>query len=67
MSKPSSKELADAYGVLVRAGAITPQMDDEVLLRGLMELPAASDAVSTAWGADGGVRRPITIAVPDAA
>ncbi len=59
---PDNKAVADAYGVLARAGAITPQMDDEVLLRGLMDLPDAGAAVKKAWTEDGGVRRPITIA-----
>lgn len=58
--------MADAYGVLVRAGAITPQWDDEVLLRGVMDLPDAGAAVKKAWSDDGGVRRAITIANAEA-
>jgi hypothetical protein len=48
--------------VLVRAGALTPQFEDEVLLRGLMVLPDAGQEIKQAWIEDGGVRRPITIA-----
>lgn len=61
----SNKELADAYGVLVRAGAITPQLPDEEKLRAALQLPVASKDVKRAWNEDGGVRRPITIASAD--
>ena len=55
------KQKADAYGVAVRAGAITPQDEDEDLFREEMGLPAVSNEVKSAWEEDGGVRRPITL------
>lgn len=61
------KTLADAYGICVRAGVVTPQLADEKALRLRLGLPAASDDVHRAWAEDGGVRRPITIAENDAA
>ncbi len=57
----SIKSKFDAYGVGVRAGAITPQLDDELSLREEAGLPPASDAVKTAWKEDQGFRRPITL------
>ena len=51
----------DAYGVAVRAGAITPSIDDEVTFRDQGGLPSMSDAVKGAWSEDKGFRRPITI------
>lgn len=53
----------DATGVGVRAGVITPSQADEGYFRQKLGLPAASPAVSGAWSEDGGVRRPITLAV----
>ena len=54
------KAAADAYGVAVRAGAITPQLEDEEHLRRSGELPPMSGAALAAWRAEQ-VRRPITI------
>jgi hypothetical protein len=51
----------DAYGVAVRAGAITPQTNDETAFRTEAGLPVMSDNVQEAWIDDGGVRRPITL------
>ena len=51
----------DAYGVAVRAGAITPQFEDEASMREEAGLPAPSDAVRRAWTDDEGYRRPITL------
>lgn len=59
----SLKEIVDAYGAGVRAGAITPTLDDEKYLRQLAELPDPTKAVEDAWSKDGGVRRPITLKV----
>ncbi len=55
------KSLLDGYGVGVRAGAITPQFDDEKALRAKLGLPAPGADVSRTWAEDGGVRRPITL------
>lgn len=51
----------DAYGVAVRAGAITPQPDDEKQFRQRARLPGMSGAVSNDWKKDKGARRPITL------
>jgi hypothetical protein len=60
----SLKSKFDSYGVAVRAGAITPQTDDERRFRKEAGLPTMSPAVNGAWGEDGGVRRPITLQTP---
>ena len=51
----------DAYGVAVRAGAITPQIEDEEELRKEAGLPPMTEPVKRAWGEDEGYRRPITL------
>jgi HK97 family phage portal protein len=56
----------DAYGVGVRAGAITPQTDDEEQFRQLVGLPGLSEDAKKAWADDKGVRRPITLRDPNA-
>lgn len=58
----SVKEDMDAYGVGVRAGAITPQTDDENHFRQKLNLPSMSPSAVDAWQKDKGVRRPITLA-----
>lgn len=55
------KAEADAYGVAVRAGVVTPQTDDEAAFRTKLALPAMSADAKRAWGDDKGVRRPITL------
>ena len=55
----------DAYGVAVRAGAITPQQADEQQLRSEAGLPEITPDVQEAWQSDGGWRRPLTIASGD--
>lgn len=51
----------DAYGVGVRAGAITPQREDEDFYRKKLGIPKITKPVSDAWVDDGGARRPITL------
>jgi hypothetical protein len=51
----------DAYGVAVRAGAITPAEVDEDAFRKEAGLPTMSPAVRGAWKEDKGYRRPITL------
>lgn len=51
----------DAYGVAVRAGAITPSDTDEELFRQEAGLPPMTTAVKGAWKEDKGFRRPITL------
>ncbi len=60
MSEVKSK--FDAYGVAVRAGAITPAIEDEETFRTEAGLPAMPKAVRGAWADDKGFRRPITLA-----
>lgn len=55
------KSKYDAYGVGVRAGALTPQTIDEDSFRAESGLPKMGDAAKQAWVDDGGVRRPITL------
>jgi len=59
------KAAADAYGVSVRAGALTPQESDEVHFRKVLRLPDEEDVVKKAWKDDGGARRPITLKAQD--
>uniref|UniRef100_A0A6M3IJ20 Putative portal protein n=1 Tax=viral metagenome TaxID=1070528 RepID=A0A6M3IJ20_9ZZZZ len=49
------------YGIGVRAGAMTPQPEDEDYFRDSMGLPPANEQVKEAWAQEG-VRRPITLA-----
>lgn len=51
----------DAYGVGVRAGALTPNDEDENNFRQRLNLPPANENVKKAWSEDEGVRRPITL------
>lgn len=60
------KQKMDAFGVGVRAGALTPQIEDEITFRSEANLPTMSNAVKTAWRKDGNVRRPITLQTGDA-
>lgn len=55
---------ADAYGVAVRAGAITPTPEDENAFRVKLGLPAMTADAMAAWKKDGNVHRPITITPP---
>lgn len=56
---------ANAYGVGVRAGALTPQTDDEEDFRKALALPGMSADAKRAWDEDKGVRRPITLVSSD--
>lgn len=58
------KAEADAYGVAVRAGVVTPQTDDEDAFRTRLSLPSMSADAKRAWAEDKGVRRPITLLPP---
>ena len=55
------KQIMDAYGVGVRAGCITPNVEDEKFIRTKVQLPAPSKDVQAAWKTDGGARKPITL------
>lgn len=54
--------LVNAYGVAVRAGSITPCVEDEVYFRDLFGLPKMSAAIKSEWSKTDGVRKPITLA-----
>ena len=55
------KSLLDAYGIAVRAGAITPCQEDESAFREMMGLPEMPAAVAMYWAESKGVRKPITL------
>lgn len=54
-------KLLDAYGVGVRAGVITPCLEDEEEFRAAMGLGPCSADVVADWKKGKGVRRPITL------
>lgn len=58
----SLREFAETYGVAVRAGLITPNVDDERAARLMFGLPAPNESVIAEWARTNGVRAPITIA-----
>ena len=60
----SSESLTDSmnnYGVAVRAGAVTPQSQDEIYFRQRLSIPDMSNEVSESWDEGGNIRRPITL------
>ena len=60
-----AKQKMEAYGIGVRAGAITPQLSDEESFRAEAGLPPLSEDVKQAWTEDKGIRRPITLRDPN--
>jgi len=56
------KTLTDIYGIGVRSGLVTPQIDDEVYFRKLAELPEMSEDVVEDWAKTDNVRKPVTLA-----
>lgn len=59
------KTQADAYGIAVRAGVITPNVDDEKFFRTQLGLPSVNKAVKQSWKKTDGVRQPITLQSED--
>lgn len=57
-------DMIDDYGIAVRAGLITPQLEDEIAMRKALGLPDVSDAVRETWNAIGGTKTPITLSKP---
>lgn len=57
-----AKGTADTYGVLVRAGSVTPQVTDEEYFRKVFGMSEMSSEVRDLWRSSGGFRRPITLA-----
>ena len=58
------KDLIDAYGVGVRAGLLTPCLEDENAFRKMLGLNAAPPSVVQAWDDQGGIRIPVTLQKP---
>jgi hypothetical protein len=58
------KDLIDAYGVGVRAGLLTPCLQDENAFRQMLGLDSAPQEVEQAWQDQGGIRIPITLQKP---
>lgn len=54
-------KFAEAYGVAVRAGCITPNIEDEKAVRKMFGLPEPSADVISQWAKSDGVRLPITL------
>jgi hypothetical protein len=61
LTTDDTKAEIDAYGIAVRAGAVTPQIEDETAIREKMKLPKPGAGVKAAWAEDGGARKPITL------
>lgn len=61
------KRKFDAYGVGVRAGTITPQVEDEVSARAELGIPEMSNDAVGLWEDQGNVRQPITLQSGDEA
>lgn len=51
----------NAYGIAVRSGFVTPQIEDEEALRQSLKLPGLSAAARSLWTAQGNVRQPVTL------
>jgi hypothetical protein len=51
----------NAYGIAVRSGFVTPQIEDEEALRRDLKLPGLSPAARALWEAQGLVRQPVTL------
>ena len=61
---PDLKSQIDAFGIAVRAGAVTPTPDDEAHFRKLAGLPDLRSEGVEAWQEEGNIRRPITLTQP---
>lgn len=68
IKSPSEKliNLLEAYGIAVRAGAITPCLQDENQFRKLMGLETAPAEVVADWTETKGVRKPVTLQADNA-
>lgn len=61
MKPEAMKIFAEAYGIAVRAGCITPNLEDEKAIRLMFGLPEPSRDVVAEWDRTNGVRLPITL------
>ena len=68
VKSPSEKliDLLEAYGIAVRAGVITPCLQDENQFRKLMGLETAPAEVVADWTETKGVRKPVTLQADNA-
>ena len=68
VKSPSEKliNLLEAYGIAVRAGVITPCLQDENQFRKLMGLETAPAEVVADWTETKGVRKPVTLQADNA-
>lgn len=55
------RTLLDSYGVGVRAGVLTPCLEDEQWFRKLIGLDPASAQVVADWAKTNGIRKPNTL------
>lgn len=58
---------AEAYGIAVRSGVMTPNIEDEKAVRAMFGLPEVSADVVSEWARTNGVRTPITLSQSDTA
>lgn len=58
------RDRIETYGTAVRAGVVTPQVEDEEAVRAAAGLPPMSEPVREAWERDQGTRRPVTLSAP---
>jgi len=58
------RQIAEIYGIAVRAGLVTPCLQDENFFRKYIGLPEAPETVVKDWADSEGVRRPITLQRP---
>lgn len=57
----AARAYADTYGIAVRSGSITPQIEDETEFRRQFGFPSMSQAARDKWKKDGNTRQPITL------
>jgi hypothetical protein len=57
-------KLLEAYGAGVRAGVLTPCLEDENEFRAMLGLKAAPANVERVWKDQGGTRAPVTLQRP---
>ena len=60
------RTLLDSYGVGVRAGVLTPCLEDEQWFRKLIGLDPASAEVIADWASTNGIRKPNTLKAEEA-
>ena len=61
MAVSDVKTLVDTFGVAVRAGLLTPTLDDEKYIRELLGFPDVTSEVVALWSESNNVRLPVTL------